>query len=471
MSEDYKIRREHVEKTHVEVVGPSQYGKSTVAEWVMSRLLQEEEAGLLLIDPLGDSYRKYIGWLTEGIIQRPAWLVDLDEAPLRYNPLQVAKKNPSAYIPGLYEALTLIHSDSPAVGQHREMRRHVMATLHALIDNDLPLTAAAEWLQDEDFKTGKTFRTTERIYRIRDLKERAIWKANPSKNELRSTVNWFDAFGSGPLNPMFSGNGFNWDEVYPTQAMVLVNLSSQNLGDSELWMRGLATMFINGLHQAGFFAKEKYRWYAVIDDAQFYTPPTVGKYLLGDRHFDLYYWLIHHFAFPSAMQNCVDQGCTTKFFFGDIPHDYRRNEWDGGYYRGDDGQLKKASVHHWFNHYGQQITWPPDAKQVEGVKSLPKHECLYVAERQVFGRFKFPPTPKPDVTEGDIDLFKDWVYSKPEYGVKAEPPESSASAVLPKVPPPLPSPGAETVTQGMRTPNPRGTRRQREQKEANQSDP
>ncbi len=49
------IRKDHVEGCHVEIVGPSGYGKSSLAEEIHGELQTDQRTGLLLIDPSGSS--------------------------------------------------------------------------------------------------------------------------------------------------------------------------------------------------------------------------------------------------------------------------------------------------------------------------------------------------------------------------------------------------------------------------------
>jgi DNA helicase HerA-like ATPase len=138
------VRRKHYEK-HIEILGASGQGKTTLAEHLILGILERQDAGILHLDPTGDSYRKFVGWLAEGRLDRPAWLVDLDHAALRYNPLAAAKKDPGAFVDGLYSSLHLIQA-TDAGTQHRQMRRFVIATLRALIECDLTLADAYQWL-------------------------------------------------------------------------------------------------------------------------------------------------------------------------------------------------------------------------------------------------------------------------------------------------------------------------------------
>src|SRR6266851_4772447 len=103
------IERTHYEK-HIQIVGASGQGKTTLSEHVLLGILDRQEAGILHLDPTGDSYRKFRGWLADGRLERSAWLVDLDETILRYNPLAAAKKDPGAFVDALFSALHLIQA-------------------------------------------------------------------------------------------------------------------------------------------------------------------------------------------------------------------------------------------------------------------------------------------------------------------------------------------------------------------------
>ncbi len=308
----------HQHQANIEILGPPRHGKTTLVEHILLKLLDNEETpGVLHIDPTGDGYRKILGWLADGRIDRPAWLVDVDgDKILRYNPLQGAKKEPEIHVPGLYEALHLTQAtESP--GQHRQMQKFATATLHALIDNDLTLADAVRWLK----VPGE--RTPRRVSNIRDGAARLDWEGEPSRNDLRSAENWFSVFAQEPLKTVFSGRGFAWDEVYDAQPIVLVNLGARRLGTSLSQRKAIAAMFVVGLFTTAFARREKRPWYAIIDDATHYTPPHIGPLLVeSEGHHRLYFVLMHHTGFDGALQRAVDVGCRSKFFFGQLPRKF-----------------------------------------------------------------------------------------------------------------------------------------------------
>jgi hypothetical protein len=393
------ILRSHCEK-HIEIVGGSGQGKTTLAEWLMLGILERRDAGLLLIDPTGDSYRKYVGWLSEGTINRPAYLVDPAEIILRYNPLAVEKdpKELASHVAGLYEALHLIQSDTPA-GQHRQMQRFVTSTLRALIEADLTLADAYDWLTDENFRTRH-------LAKIKHEETRKEWLRVPSRNDLKSTENWFAVFWEhDALKGMYSGNGFDWRKVYDEQALVLLNLRS--FAGSLRYSRAIAAMFITGLLSHARQARETKLWYVVVDDATDYTPAHVGQLLTLGRHFDLYLVLIHHQEFPGTLQRAVDIGCRTKFIFGEIPREYR---WQVS---------------------GYTPTGRPS--MVDGPTHLGAYQALHIFDGRVVQTLNVEPTPEP---YEDPASFKASIFEHPWYGDEKR--EERAKAAPSRKKPPRP---------------------------------
>ncbi len=398
---DAWLPRSHSEK-HIEIVGGSGQGKTTLAEWLMLGILERQDAGLLLIDPTGDSYRKYVGWLAEGTITRSAYLIDPAETILRYNPLAV-EKNPKElanHVAGLYEALHLIQSDTPA-GQHRQMQRFVTATLRALIEADLTLADAYDWLTDENFRVRH-------LGKIQHEETRKEWTRAPSAADLKSTENWFAAFWEhDALKAMYSGNGFDWRTVYPEQALVLLNL--QSLAGSLRYSRAIVAMFITGLLSHARQARATKSWYVVVDDATDYTPAHVAQLLTLGRHFDLYLVLIHHQEFPTTLQRAVDVGCRTKFIFGEIPREY---QW-------------------------QVPGYTPTGRvsRVAGPDHLDAYQTLHVFDGQAVEVVNLEPTPEP---YENPESFKATIFGHPWYGEKGRGEErkraSSAHTKPPKPP-------------------------------------
>ncbi len=78
-----------------------------------------------------------------------AQMAALQFPPLRFNPLAVAKRDPDIHVSGLFEALHMTQATESAT-QHRQMRRFVTATLHALIENDLTLMQVAREMNEHD---------------------------------------------------------------------------------------------------------------------------------------------------------------------------------------------------------------------------------------------------------------------------------------------------------------------------------
>ncbi len=378
------VKSDHCQK-HIEIVGGSGQGKTTLAEWLMLGILERNEAGLLLIDPTGDSYKKYLGWLADGRLQRKAWLVDPGEKVLHYNPLAV-DRDPlklASHVSGLYEALHLIQSDS-SPGQHKQVARFVTSTLRALIEANLTLADAFDWLTDETFR-AKYLRA---ISHEETLKE---WARGPSANDLKSTMNFFAAFWEHDgLKEMFSANGFTWESVYAEQPVVLVNLAS--MAGSLRFSKAVAAMFLTGLLEHARLAPVKKRWYAVIDDATDYTPAHVGQLLTLGRHFELFLMLIHHQSFDGRLQGAVEWGCRTKFFFGEIPSEYR---WTVPEY------------------YTVGTRYPQErTRQVQGPSSSGSFTCLEVFDRKPIQFIRLEPTPE---SYEDVEPYKASVYERPEY--------------------------------------------------------
>jgi hypothetical protein len=374
----------HYQK-HIEVVGGSGQGKTTLAEWLMLGILERNEAGLLLIDPTGDSYKRYLGWLASGRVQKDAWLVDPGDKILHYNPLAI-DKDPlklASHVSGLYEALHLIQSDS-SPGQHRQVARFVTSTLRALIEANLTLADAFNWLTDDVFR-AKHLRA---ITHEETLKE---WARGPSANDLKSTMNFFAAFWEHDgLKQMFSADGFVWERAYSNQPVVLVNLAS--MAGSLRFSKAVAAMFLTGLLEHARVAPVKKRWYAVIDDATDYTPAHVSQLLTLGRHFDLFLILIHHQGFDGRLQGAVDIGCRTKFFFGDIPSEYR---WTVQEY------------------YSVGTRYPQErVRQVSGPSASKSFTCLEVFDRKAIQSISLEPTPE---SYEDVDPYKARIYTRPEY--------------------------------------------------------
>jgi hypothetical protein len=370
-------------RTNIEVLGPPRYGKTTLVEHLILEALAggSSPAGILHIDPTGDGYRKLLGWAAESRIDRPVWLVDLDETPLRFNPLAVAKRDPDIYVSGLYEALHMTQA-TEASTQHRQMRRFVTATLHALIENDLTLADAVKWLKKPGFRTPGMIRA------IRNEEARLEWESNPSGARLESTENWFHIFSEDPLRSMFSGNGFSWDAVYDEQPLVLVNLGSRKLGTSVDHRKAIAAMFIVSLFTAAFEKDEEKRrpWYVIIDDATNYTPPHIGPLLVeSEGHRKLFFILMHHTPFDGPLQRSVDVGCRSKFFFGRLPE--KRDDFSGS------SVPRLATVHVFDGHYLQTL-------QPEKTPDL--YQSTTAFKERVFAHPWYGPAPAPP-TEASKD--------------------------------------------------------------------
>src|SRR5262245_52551413 len=206
------IAQSHYDK-HIEIVGGTGQGKSTLTEWLMLEIQERNDAGMLLVDPTGDSCDKWIGWLADGFVTRPCYLVDFTGPLLRYNPLHIDKnpKKLASHVSGLFEALSLIQGDATP-GQHRQMQRFVTAPLRALIECDLTLADAYTWLTDGAFRRNKLTQYLKRNNLVgmnqapEWVKE---WFRDPSQAKLESTENWFAAFWEHDgLKEMYGGNGF-----------------------------------------------------------------------------------------------------------------------------------------------------------------------------------------------------------------------------------------------------------------------
>lgn len=415
------VDRSHYEK-HIEIAGGSGQGKTTLVEWLMLGVLERTDAGMLLVDPTGDSARKWLGWLAEGTVQRPCYLVDVTGPVLRYNPLAVEKepKRVASHVAGLFEALHLIQSDTPA-GQHRQMQRFVTATLRALIESDLTLADAYWWLTDETFRA-------KHLAKITHPETRAEWQRGPSKNDLKSTENWFAAFWEHDwLKAMYSGNGFDWARVYDEQAVVLLNL--RGLFDSVRYSRAVAALFLTGLLTAASSAERPKRWYAVIDDATNYTPTHVGPILTLGRHFDLFLVLIRHQEFQGSLQRAVDVGCRTKFIFGGVPKEYQSTT-----------TLDDWRIHETRTLYAtetERVTASRDIapRKIEVVPAmLPAFRCLYVHDGRPQGIIDLERTPE---FYGDVEAFKAKVFSHAWYGEAPKEPPQRVARLAPASPPPI----------------------------------
>jgi hypothetical protein len=382
------VNQRHLE-TNVEVIGPPRQGKTTLVEWLILGLTERVDTGILHIDPTGDSYRKILGWLADGRLsavksRRPIWLVDLDEKVLRYNPLTLAKRDPAAFVPALYSALALINNDQ---GIHRQMARWVMNTLESLIALDLPFAMAERWLLDKDWR-DQHMSSLDKTLQLH-------W-SQATSGKLDSAVGWFDVFSRKNLGPMFSGDGFDWADVYDEQPFVLVNLGCRRLGGDIRFRKAVGALFITGLLSTAMFAPRKRRWHIFVDDATFYTPEHVGPILTESGHYKLFLTLIHHIPFDGGLQRLVDAGCLTKFYFGE----YARMR-------------------------------------------LGRYQCAYVHDRAHMDYLNLEPTPE---IYGRTDLLKTQVYDHPWYGeVKreeaAEPPRDAPRTGRPPGAPP-PSYGA-----------------------------
>lgn len=360
-------------RTNIEVLGPPRHGKTTLIEHLILGMLADETApGMLHIDPTGDGYKRLLGWVAEGRITRPVWLVDLDEKPLRFNPLAVAKKDPDIHVSGLFEALHMTQA-TESTTQHRQMRRFVTATLHGLIENDLTLADAVKWLK----KPG--FRSRSMIQSIRNEEARLEWETNPSPAKLESTENWFHIFTEDPLRSMFSGNGFTWDAVYDEQPLVLVNLGARKLGTSIDHRKAIAAMFIVSLFTTAFERTVKWPWYVIIDDATNYTPPHIGPLLVeSEGHRRLFFVLMHHIQFDAPLQRSVDVACRSKFFFGRLPA--KRDDFEYT------SVARLGTVHVFDDHYLQTL-WPE--------KTPDLYEDTAALKERVFAHPWYGATPAP----------------------------------------------------------------------------
>ena len=374
-------------RTNIEVLGPPRHGKTTLVEHLILGMLANGSSapGILHIDPTGDGYRKLLGWVAEGRINRPVWLVDLDEKSLRYNPLSAAKGDPGAFVPGLYEALHLMQTRESS-GQHRVMQEFATATLHALVENDLTLADGLLWLKNPP-KGG--IRTEARIARIRDDTARLSWESDPPPRDLRSTDHWFNVFAQEPLRSMFSGNGFTWEAVYDDQPLVLVNLGAQKLGTSIERRKAVAAMFVTGLFTTAFtrHGNAAKPWYVVIDDATNYTPPHIAPLLVeSEGHRKLFFVLMHHTPFDGPLQRSVDVACRSKFFFGRLPE--KRDDFTGS------SVPRLATVHVFDGHYLQTL-------QPEKTPDL--YQNTAALKERVFAHpwYGAAPTPPPEMPEND----------------------------------------------------------------------
>lgn len=416
------IEHGHCEK-HIEIVGGTGQGKTTLAEWLMLGILERNEAGLLLIDPTGDSCRKYLGWLADGMLERPCYLVDVDGPVLRYNPLAMDKepKTLATGIAGLFEALHLIQSDLPA-GQHRQMQRFVTATLRALIEADLTLADAQQWLFDPGYRAKY-------LGRIKHEETRQEWLREPSPAKIESTENWFSVFWEHDwLKAMFSDNGFDWAHAYCEQPAVLVNL--RGLAGSIRYAKAIAAMFITGLLNHARTAPVKKLWYVVVDDATDYTPAHVAQLLTLGRHFDLFLVLIHHQPFHASLQGAVDVGCRTKFTFGEIPKKYRWKEPPPDNVRASRSRSWVDQASGFRYTISEPLSRPTP---VEGPTSLPGFQCLHVFDERVIQVLTLEATPE---AFADIETFKTKIYSNPWYGESKKEPRGKPSA--PHTKPPRP---------------------------------
>lgn len=380
------IPREHIEK-HIEIIGGSGQGKTTLTETLMLGLLERHEAGLLLIDPKGTSCQRWLGWAAEGRVNRPVWYIDLEEKVLRYNPLG-AEKDPtkiSRHVEGLWEALCRIRTTGPTT-QYRQMQRFVSATLRALIEANLTLADAFWWLTDRKPNGGDGFRN-QYLHRIKHPETRAEWVRSPSSNDLKSSMNFFEAFWRDDrIKAMYSGDGWDWQTVYDQQAIVLVNL--RPFFNSTDLAKAVGTMFITGLvsHAAALKTGHKL-WYVVVEDATEYVPEHVSQLLTMTREFDLYLALIHHQDFDGKLQAAVDKGCRTKFCFGEIPVEHR---W-------------KVPG---FTALGHR-TW------VSGPTWLDGYTCLHVFDGRVVQTIKVVPSPD---AYANTEEFKSAILAHPWYG-------------------------------------------------------
>jgi hypothetical protein len=394
---DQWVDRDHLEK-HIEIIGGSGQGKTTLAEQLMLGVLTKKPAGILLIDPTGDSCDKYLGWVAEGRITRPAYSVSFPDLVPRFNPL-TPSDDVAGQVSGLFEALHLIQSDTPA-GQHRQMQRFVTATLRALIEAGLTLADAFNWLTDESFRQ-------KHLGAIRHPETRLEWQRSPSQTELRSTLNWFAVFWEHDgLKKMYSGTGFDWSRVYEEQAIVLISL--RGFLGSLRYSKAVGALFLTALFNHAAARKTHKLWYAVIDDATDYTPAHVAQYLTLGRHFNLFLVLIHHLEFPGSLQRYVQSGCRTKFYFGQIPRE-----------------------HHW---RVPASTPTGRASMVDGPDYLPAFTALQVYDGRVVQQLQLERSPKP-TKEPDVSPFVNHDWYKPRVDSPL-PPEAPRHAVPPSSPPP-----------------------------------
>jgi hypothetical protein len=235
-------------------------------------------------------------------------------------------------------------------------------------------------------------------------------------------MNFFAAFWEHDgVKEMFSSNGFTWRAVYEAQPVVLVNLAS--MAGSLRFSKAVAAMFLTGLLEHARVAPVKKRWYAVIDDATDYTPAHVGQLLTLGRHFDLFLVLIHHQSFDGKLQAAVDVGCRTKFFFGEIPSEYR---WT-------------VPEHYWVGtRYPQERV-----RQVPGPSDTGHFTCLEIFDRKPVQFIPLEPSPE---SHEDVEAYKVNVYTRPEYQAERKPLAVDAAPVRSSKREANPKPGKPPLT-------------------------
>lgn len=421
---------------HWEILGPTETGKSTLVQWFMLELLERQEAGILYVDPTGRGYQRMLGWLAEGAIQRPCYVVDLERYFPKYNPLDIDTRDGvkvGRHIEGLFEVLSLIKSDAP-LGQHQQMQRFVTATLRALIECNLTLAHAYKWLTDEAWRRQQINHYMQRkgVSRNNNPEWLDEWIQEPSRSDLRSTLNWFAVFWSDALKSMYNGNGFTWEKVYDEQPLVLVNLAS--VSDSLRYSKAIGSLFLTGLITHGRHTKQPRLWYAIVDDATDYVPNHVGQIINIARHAGVYLILIHHVAFDGKLQGRVNHGCRTKFFFGPIA---KENQWEiESPYDTEIIQREVVELPDGTRQYHSRRI--QSSKPAAGPTHLPAFQCLHVFDGHNVQTIELEPTPEP---EGDgeewldqVGRFRDhpWYQHAKDGGKEADEPHQKSQGSGPR---------------------------------------
>ncbi|HVB33755.1 MAG TPA: hypothetical protein VNJ52_05195 [Patescibacteria group bacterium] len=316
-------------KSHCEITGTSQSGKSKFAEWCMREHVIEGN-GFCLLDWHGTLYQAVLDYLAYLPTGQPVYLLNPSDPQFitPFNPFRFRKGSVSAHVDRMSDTILKPWGNDPNLMPTYERIVKMVLSLAAVSGEPIhhcaklleyPKKELREWaiavIENDTVK--QNWKQLQYLSLLRNGYERYL-------RQVESTQNRLARFVESDSVKLFTGlpGGIHIDDIVDKEAILLVNLKPSYYLSAEAGRTFAALLLSEFLHSALNHTDEERPYFLYLDECQNYLTTDAGQILDQVLKTGLRLTLIHHhagqFHHNPALLDSLDMNAQIKVIFGGL---------------------------------------------------------------------------------------------------------------------------------------------------------